>query len=369
MKKILHILPVDHGGGAAVNCRRFCENMPEIDHSVLVGGCGGSESISGLSSTSNYVECPSYWSMLKRLVSFKRKDSFDIFFSNGFGCLILSFVSSFFENGSPVNIHNTRGVNFFGNAGLIKYFCYFIIFNIWRSLNIVFVSQSELDFFVKNMAFFRPNSRRVFVIPNGLDFESMPKPDAQFRFEKSEIRALVVSRVCAQKDILGLIDSIYKLRTVNRKVFDLLSIDVFGELSDERYCEKVRCKIERLGLSEKVSLKGEKQMTRDLYRSYDLLIHHARFEGLATVLTESARAGLFFISRRVVGTRDFVTKVNEPCFFSDKSEFIRALGFYCDILEDRRFFEEIVLTNYVFVRDKFSVKNSVCRYRDLIDGQ
>jgi len=370
MKKLIHIISRDHGGGAAVNSARLAESLNDLDQHfvVLTGSKSTFVNSGGASYSVEYLKIKSILGMFRKYDFFSRIDSDTIVLTNGFGPLLFLLITPFICR-HPNWIHNTRGANLHGKFGIIKFITYIIAFTMKDGPLFVFVSESERRAFLKKLFFAKIGFRnRSVVIPNGV----MPPADLSLPVSNeanSKKTILVLSRVTDQKNILQLIDYIGDACATGL-LGPEIEVHVYGSLEDEKYVSRCRHKIHSLNLEHRILLKGECRVNARFLRSFRYMLHNPKFEGLATVLTEASFHGLVYVSRETVGTSDFIIDSNRQLFYNDRFEFLKCLEYLEAIIkEDTTVLNSIVVENRNFANARLSMSRTSELYRNLIDGE
>ncbi|WJZ01711.1 GT4 family glycosyltransferase PelF [Corynebacterium freiburgense] len=147
------------------------------------------------------------------------------------------------------------------------------------------------------------------ILPNGIvwdDFEYTRRRRQEVIDnlpEKKVWRLVSIARVVPIKGIIELIDTIDELR---RRGVDNVVVDVLGPTNHlPEYYEKCLAHIERLGLQDKVILRGSMKV-RDVLHDYDALILASFNEGQPIVVLEAMVGGLPVIGTRVGGMDQMV---------------------------------------------------------------
>lgn len=373
--RINHIIISAHGGGATVNTLRMISHLSSYDHQlfVLTGEVNSIVPPEGKNLTIHYLGLrPNFHSLIKIRQIFKSFTLNETIITNGFGSLVIAVFFSLnicYKNW----FHITRGVNFHGRKFLIKWLFYFLLVRVFTKIRYIFVSSSEMENFRKKIFL-----KKSFITKNGWDIIGNGMPENYFLHSKNiknclyskeinYIKILCISRVVDQKNILGLINLVAKARDfgVFRKRF---CIHVYGECPDTSYLEKCRRSVDKKGLAGMITFVGEQTISPDTYGSYHLLVHNAKFEGLATVITEASAAGLLYITNEVVGTCDFKKPWNQPLFFNNSESFMLSLEYamYC-LMEDIELSKWIRNKNRNDVVERLSLKHTMEKYQKLFD--
>lgn len=368
--RINHYIATDHGGGATTNTRRLIKKLDGYEHNVYVifGDDNGFLYDGSENCSVHYLKCDRSlggFLQLRRKLKETKKSGVNI--TNGFGCLLMGLLASFGREKRKW-VHISRGANFHGKLSLVKWVLYRLISTFNFGLNFVFVSESERESFRKKLFLGKSNHfyRSSYIIGNGLSSEQFETevPKSQGRGSK----LLVVSRVCDQKDLLGLIRLLKNAVDIGMLPSDF-SLDVMGSLDDAGYVKKCTQLISKYRLDGNISLLGEVKLKPDQLLDYKFMIHNPKFEGLATVLTEASAFGLPYVSRESVGTVDFKTSSNECLFYKDTKGFLACLRYLHYSLEhDPELVDWIAQENRKNVRSELVLEKTTEQLVDLLDA-
>ena len=255
-------------------------------------------------------------------------------------------------------LHITRGVNFHGKLAILKWITYKLISLTSKKVDFVFVSISERIYFAKKLFLTKQNRllTRSCVVGNGVPAYNFLKIRDKDYSHLDKI--LVVSRVCDQKDILGLIGLIST--AINAGILDAnVQVHIYGSIDSRMYYSKCMDKVRNLKLSDNVTFFGETKIDWRMFSNYKYLLHNARFEGLATVLTEASAAGILYVAREAVGTIDFKMSHNEGLFYNNTQNFLASLMYIEYALKnDKELLEWIAVQNQKYVERNLSLDNT-----------
>lgn len=133
------------------------------------------------------------------------------------------------------------------------------------------------------------NCRNTNIIGNGVPVCDTLAPRRSWR-DAATIRLIAVGRISEQKDPLGMIRTLAKLNDPR------VRMDFFGQGPLEQECEKL---IRKLGLEQRVRLRGLSNQIRNEMRNADILVMHSLYEGMPMVLLEAGAEAMPVISTPV----------------------------------------------------------------------
>lgn len=143
----------------------------------------------------------------------------------------------------------------------------------------------------------------VRIIPTGVDCEAFhPAPDCELRPGTEPLRLLFIGRLHPEKNLSLVLRQIAALPDGTRNRVEL---QVAGDGAERPELESLASD---LGLASHVRWLGwqAKEAVPDLYRSADVLINPAHYEGLSNVVLEAMASGLPVIASDVPGNRAVV---------------------------------------------------------------
>lgn len=355
---IHHLIMADHGGGATINTNRLIGKLADDEHEVYIlrGDSRGFLPNDLPNVKLHYLKVKISLSSIRVLRKlFPNKNATLI--TNGFGCLVIAFILRLSSKYMKW-LHITRGVNFHGNLAILKWITYKLVSLLSKKVDFVFVSFSERMYFAKKL--FLTNQNRLLtrscVVGNGVPAANLLKiVDKDYsRLDK----ILVVSRVCDQKDILGLIGLIST--AINAGILDAdVQVNIYGSIENKMYYSKCMDKVQNLKLGDNITFFGETKIDWRMFSDYKYLLHNAKFEGLATILTEASAAGILFVAREAVGTIDFKQSYNEALFYHNTQSFLASLVYIEYVLKnDNELLEWIAVQNQKFVERNLTLDNT-----------
>lgn len=180
-----------------------------------------------------------------------------------------------------------------------------------RAAGHIVLSATGLRDLVSGYSF---DSRRIDVIPNGVDLERFHQLGQRERLElrsrllgdgvSPRVVACTVARLSSQKGLDMLIDAAAHIRRVSPALGLRFVVIGGGELQ-----ESLHERIKDLGLGETFKLLGplEPPLVAQWLACADLFVLPSRFEGLPLALMEAMAAGLPVVATAVGGTSDLVT--------------------------------------------------------------
>lgn len=170
---------------------------------------------------------------------------------------------------------------------------------------IICVGQAEFDAIRRQYP-----SRRVYLVPNGVDVQWFAKADgAAFRerhgFGPQERIVLCVSRIDPQKNQLGLVRAFARFAATHSEHCLVL----VGPVSVESYRDEVVAEIQRLGLHDKVriieGMLPDDPLLPSVYKAAEMFVLPSVHEPFGIVVLEAWAAGVPVLASRIGGIPGF----------------------------------------------------------------
>lgn len=154
---------------------------------------------------------------------------------------------------------------------------------------------------------------KVSVITNFVDTDFFC-PVGEKMFDSQTCRMACVSRLAAQKNVLGFLDVVKRLKDENVPV----QIDWYGSTNTD-YGQKCMDKAKNLGLDGIICFKGETNDIRTVYRQYDVMCLPSFYEGFPNVVCEAMSCGTPILCGNVCDNGYIVTDGENGLLFDPKS--------------------------------------------------
>jgi glycosyltransferase involved in cell wall biosynthesis len=174
----------------------------------------------------------------------------------------------------------------------------------WATSKVVAVSEDERDFILRRRLV---PGNRVVVIPNAIDDRDLRNFPGRAVCEDVGQKPLTFGaamRFSVQKAPMDLVEAFVLLSAALPQVPMRLVIAGDGELFPS-----VEKRVEESGLSEKVSLLGWRQDTREVFRELDVFVVSSLYEGFSYSVLEAMAAGLPVVCTNVFGTKETVSRI------------------------------------------------------------
>lgn len=181
-------------------------------------------------------------------------------------------------------------------------------------------SYAQGTFIKKHYPQFEP---KVKVITNFVDTDFF-SPVEERTFDTQVCRMACVSRLAAQKNVLGFLEVVKQLKDENVPI----KIDWYGSTNTD-YGQQCMDKAKNLGLEDMIYFKGETDDIRSVYRQYDVMCLPSFYEGFPNVVCEAMSCGTPILCGNVCDNGYIVTDgVNgllfDPKNVDDMTEKIKA---------------------------------------------
>lgn len=191
---------------------------------------------------------------------------------------------------------------------LLSYMCDFV----------VCISKSDFSFAISQIGICDKKAKLVY---NGVrEPISMPKP----LVENSIVNILTVTRFQKPKDFDTLLSALYKVKNKS------WHLDVLGEGEDKSFYQE---EIIRLGLSDKITLKGFKDDLSTDYNNSDVVVLISRSEGLPLSLLEAMSYQKPIIASNVGGISEIIDEGSSGFLIGNKdvNGLAKKIDYICDI--------------------------------------
>lgn len=154
---------------------------------------------------------------------------------------------------------------------------------------------------------------KVKVITNFVDTDFFC-PDEERMFDSQVCHMACVSRLAAQKNVLGFLDVVKRLKDEDVPV----QIDWYGSTNTD-YGQQCIDKAKGLGLDDMICFKGETNDIRSVYRQYDVMCLPSFYEGFPNVVCEAMSCGTPILCGNVCDNGYIVTDGENGLLFDPKS--------------------------------------------------
>lgn len=344
--RVLHISArADSGGGPEVIRQIVASAHPAMSHLVA---CPREEPyyerFRQLVGESSMVSIPGRcfrWPSLLAIEALIRTAGVSVIHSHGFGAGLYGRLAAA-RTGRPC-VHTFHGMMPRGVAGMVRQLCEATLAP-WTAA-VVAVSESEAAL-ARRLG---PLSRKLRVIPNGVDFpaERVESP--------GWLRALSVGRLEVQKDPLAILDIAARLRNDCVSSFRVVGGGPLGQAMQRE--------ASRLGLN-RVELLGTLDSCRDEYRSADVFLSTSLWEGLSLALLEAMSAELAPVVTRVPGNLDVIEE-GVTGFFFEPGDSERAAALLRMLANAPAVRRRVGAAARSSVRRRFAVADTVRNYQAL----
>lgn len=150
---------------------------------------------------------------------------------------------------------------------------------------------------------------KIKVITNFVDTDFFCADDEK-SFDSPVCRMACVSRLAEQKNVLGFLDVVKRLKEENVPI----RIDWYGSTNTD-YGQQCRDKAQSLGLTDMICFKGETDDIRMVYRQYDVMCLPSFYEGFPNVVCEAMSCGTPILCSNVCDNSYIVTDGNNGFLF------------------------------------------------------
>lgn len=154
---------------------------------------------------------------------------------------------------------------------------------------------------------------KVKVITNFVDTDFF-SPTEERLFDTTICRMACVSRLAEQKNVLGFLDVVKRLKDENVPI----RIDWYGS-TNTNYGQQCMDKAKILGLDDMISFKGETNDIRSVYRQYDVMCLPSFYEGFPNVVCEAMSCGTPILCGNVCDNGYIVTNGVNGLLFNPKN--------------------------------------------------
>jgi len=180
------------------------------------------------------------------------------------------------------------------------------------------ISKDTHDYFIKNLP---GDLHRITLMPNAIDLERFTRkvPLNNFPDKEGIVRLVSTGGLVDKKNQIFLVDVI---NILNKKGIDVY-LEILGEGPNR---DKIQAKINKSGLQDRITLKGNINNVEDYMHKAHIYVHPATYEPFGLVLLEAMAAGLPCVALDGRGNRDitidgengFLVKEPSPALFADR---------------------------------------------------
>ena len=248
-----------------------------------------------------------------------------------------------------VSERNTTQV--FNRNEKIKFFCYQ-----WADW-VVPNSYSQAAFIKKHYPQYEP---KVKVITNFVDTDFF-SPYEERTFGSQVCRMACVSRLATQKNVLGFLDVVKRLK--EEKV--PIQIDWYGSTNTD-YGQQCIVKAHDLGLDDTICFKGETNDIRSVYCQYDVMCLPSFYEGFPNVICEAMSCGTPILCGNVCDNGYIVSEGLNGLLFDPKNvdDMTKKIKDFVLMSEEQR--KSISEYNRQKALELFSVDSFLRKYKELL---
>lgn len=197
---------------------------------------------------------------------------------------------------------------------------------------------------------------KISVINNPVDVVTGP----EYRTTENRVKIVAAGRLVAQKNFKCLIDAISIIER------EEITLDIYGAGPEEATLKDY---IERLGLADRVHLKGFTSDFSSKLSEYDLLALSSNFEGLPNVILEALASGLPVVStdcpngpREILSPHDYLgvlAKVGDPKSLAHS---------ICGLLNSGFMSKDYAVKRREYIKENYSSTVIVDKYRSVLSG-
>lgn len=193
---------------------------------------------------------------------------------------------------TPV-IFTAHGWTFSGGYSKLKVTFYKVLetFLAMFTMKIICVSEYDRQIGIKTMPFFK---NKMVTIHNGIS--DIPFEYRKTNFSKDELKLVMISRFCRQKDPYTLISAVHELTKEGYNI----KLDLYG------YGEELDKVLECIKNNENIQYKGETSDIKPILKEYDVYALISNWEGLPIGIIEAMRTGLPILVSDVGGNSECI---------------------------------------------------------------
>lgn len=206
-----------------------------------------------------------------------------------------------------------------------------------------------------------PNySSKTKVITNFVDTDYFC-PNESKRLPSSVCHMACVSRLAAQKNVLGFLDVVKRLK--DEKVPIL--IDWYGSTNTD-YGQQCMNKAQLLGLTDMICFKGETNDIRSVYRQYAVLCLPSFYEGFPNVVCEAMSCGLPILCGNVCDNGNIVKDGDNGLLFDPYSveDMTNKIKGFVSMTAEQK--DSISIANRQKALKLFSASSFVEKYKEIM---
>lgn len=201
---------------------------------------------------------------------------------------------------------------------------------------------------------------KVKVITNFVDTDFF-SPDVERSFDSTVCHMACVSRLAEQKNVLGFLDVVKRLKEENVPI----QIDWYGSTNTD-YGQQCIDKAKKIGLDDIICFKGETNDIRLVYRQYDVMCLPSFYEGFPNVVCEAMSCGTPILCSNVCDNGYIVTEgenglLFDPTDVRDMTQKIERFVFL-DCIKKK----EMSVTNRGKALKMFSPAAFLSKYKEIL---
>ena len=321
MKKVLFVSPNSSIGGVSKYILEIIKNLPENILPFFVVSDSGyyTEELAKLGYKDNIFYIPitnkvhkinTLWQSIYRFLEIIKKIKPNLIYCNTLPASVPARISGLLKN-IPV-IYVPHGWAFIpGGRKLFNIFLYGLIESILSIITnkIICVSEYERQLALKIMPF---SKNKLITIHNGIS--DIDSTFSKKSFSNNELKMVMISRFCPQKDPYTLIKAVALLCKEGLNI----KLDLYGYGEE---LEKVINLIKECN-TQNIQYKGEIADVTPILNNYDIYALISNWEGLPIGIIEAMRAGLPILVSDVGGNKECIREngylvkrqnINECC--------------------------------------------------------
>lgn len=196
--------------------------------------------------------------------------------------------------------------------------------------------------------------KKIFIIQNMIPDEFIKSPICLNNLNIYKI--ISVGRLNSQKNYNMLIESIYLVHKIHHNII----LDIYGSGEEEQNLTK---KIEELGLSNVVFLKGRSENIVDEYKKHGIFVLSSNFEGMPNTLMEAMGCGLACISTNCkTGPSDLIEN-NKNGILVDVNNSQQMSNAICYLIDNKKSAQKMAEKAYITIKNNYNTEKII---KDLI---